>query len=147
MCTRTAATVLGLLLSTFLVMSASDARFTSATANTGNSASAATMAAPTGVSASASAVACRINVTWTMTTTTWATGYKVYRSGSTAGPFSLVGTTVGRMNQAYNDESASLKAAIDYYYQVRSYYGNWLSPWSNSASATGPVVCGGGGST
>lgn len=139
-----AAAVVGLLLSTLWVLQASGANFGASTANAGNSATAATITAPTGVSATASAVACRINVTWTMTSTTWASGYHVYRSGSSGGPFNYVGTTLGRANQAYNDESATLKAALNYYYQVRAYYGTWLSPWSNTASATGPALCGGG---
>ena len=139
-----AAAVLGLILSTLWVLQASGAKFTAATPNTGNSATAATIAAPAGVSATASAVACRINVTWTMSATTWASGYHVYRSGSSAGPYSHIGTSLGRSAQAYNDESSSLKIGITYYYQVRAYYGNWLSPWSNTASATGPALCGGG---
>lgn len=136
--------VVGTLLSTLWVLQASGAKFSAAAGNPGNSATAATIAAPTGVSATASAVACRINVTWTMTSTTWASGHHVYRSGSSAGPYTLVGTTLGRATQAYSDESSSLKIGISYYYQVRAYYGNWLSPWSNTASASGPALCGGG---
>lgn len=139
-----AAAVVGMLLATLSVLQASGAKFSADASNPGNSATAATIAAPTGVSATASTVACRISVTWTMTSTTWASGYHVYRAGSSAGPYSFLGTTLGRANQAYNDESASLKIGISYYYQVRAYYGSWLSPWSNTASATGPALCGGG---
>jgi hypothetical protein len=143
--TRVAATVVGLVLSTVLVAtSSSGASFSGTTANAGNSAAADQLSAPSGLTATASTVACRISLSWTATSSTWATGHHVYRTGSTSGPYNLIATVTPRTTTTYADESTALKVGLNYYYQVRAYHGSWLSPWSNTAGATAPASCLGG---
>jgi len=138
-----AAGVSGLLLSTFMVLQASGARMGGSTANTGNSASAGQLAAPSGLSASADTLICRITLSWTASSTTWASGHKVYRSTSSGGPFALIATVSPRTTTTYADTDAALRAGVNYYYQIRAYYSTttWLSAWSNTASAAGPAPC------
>lgn len=138
-----AAVVFGLLVSTFMVLQASGARMSGNTTNAGNSAGADALAAPSGLSASPQTLVCRINLSWTATSTTWASGHKVYRSTSSGGPFALIATVSPRTTTTYADQDATLSAGVTYYYQIRAYYSTttWLSAWSNTASAAGPAPC------
>lgn len=113
------------------------------TANTGNSATAGQLAAATGLSASSDTLICRITLSWTATSTTWASGHKAYRSTSAGGPFALIATVSPRTTTTYADQDAALRAGVTYYYQIRAYYSTttWLSAASNTANAAGSAPC------
>lgn len=133
----------GLLLSALMVLQASGARMSGTTANAGNSYSATSLSAATGLSATPDTIQCKITLSWTASPTTWASGHNVYRSTSSGGSFNLIATVSPRTTTTYADTDAALKTGLNYYYQVRAYYTGttWLSPWSNMTSAAAPAAC------
>ncbi len=71
-----------------------------------------------------------VSLTWTDTTSD-ETGFHIYRSLSSAGPFSLVGTSTG---PAFTD--TGLAAGTTFFYQVNAFNGSGDGPPSNIAPAT-----------
>ncbi|HZC33091.1 MAG TPA: hypothetical protein VE640_07370 [Candidatus Bathyarchaeia archaeon] len=71
-------------------------------------------------------------LTWTATTSTYATGYEMRRATVSGGPYSLVTTVTPRTIVAATDTPA---ASGTYYYVLRSDFQNWISVDSNQASA------------
>jgi hypothetical protein len=115
--------------------------------------SSATLAAPTGAAATTVGAACtkhvpasiQVNVSWTATTSTVATGYTIKRSTSATGPFALVGTVSGRTTVTWTDVTGQLALATNYYYVIDSTVTGWSSPDSNVATVFTPDTnCHGG---
>jgi hypothetical protein len=71
-------------------------------------------------------------LTWTATVDTRATGYLVFRSTTSGGPYALVATVTPRTTTTYTDVVVGLGTR---YYVLQSYYGSWTSANSNQDSA------------
>jgi hypothetical protein len=106
------------------------AGFTAPTESTGNRVIAADVVPPSAVSASGQAGGV-VRVTWTATTTAFVTGYSVYRSSTSGGPWTLAGTVAGRTTTQFDDSPG----AGDWYYVVRATFQSWVSADSNQAGA------------
>lgn len=89
-----------------------------------------TLDPPTSLSASA-ALLLRVNLTWTVTPDTRATGYQVLRGTISGGPYTQVATITSRTTTSYQD-TVSLPG--QYYYVLRTYYASWTSVNSNQAT-------------
>jgi hypothetical protein len=100
------------------------------------------LAAPTGLTAAGGCSSGlpklpRVTLSWTATTSTFATGYDVYR-GLTAGTQTLLTSLSPRTVTSYIDSTAVL--GTTYSYSVRTRFASW-SKASSNASATTPVLC------
>ena len=98
------------------------------------------LAAPTSLVATAGCVgvaAAKVTLTWTATTSTYATGYDIYRAVGAGAP-ALLTSVSPRTVATYTDTAVSLLTT--YTYTVRSKYQNWIKA-SSSASATTGAVC------
>ena len=71
-------------------------------------------------------------LTWTATVDTRATGYLVFRSTTSGGPYSLVATVTPRTTTSYVDVVVGLGTR---FYVLQSYYGSWTSVNSAQGSA------------
>jgi len=107
------------------------------------SVSSATLAAPTGLSAT---VDCQlivllpeVHLNWTATTSSFADGYQVFRSGSSGGPYSLVSTITGIATTSFLNTGLVLGGT--YYYVVKATKGNWTSANSSQIGVTAPAIC------
>jgi len=111
------------------------ATFTAPTANPSNQLATATLAAPTGVSATVQSNGGTVRVTWTATSSTWASGHRVFRGTNSGGPYSQIQQIAGRATVTYDD----VPGVGTFYYVVRGYYNangaNWESVNSGQASA------------
>ena len=97
------------------------------------------LAPPTAVGATGgcSGTSPKVTVTWTATTTTFATGYDVYRAVG-VGPSTYLTTVTPRTTVAYVDTAVLLLTS--YTYTVKTRYASW-STASATASATTPLLC------
>ena len=111
------------------------ATFTAPTANPSNQIATATLVAPTGVTATVQSNGGTVRVTWTATSSTWASGHRIYRATSAGGPFTLIQQIPGRTTVTYDD----VPGVGTFFYVVRGYYdtngANWSSVDSAQASA------------
>lgn len=89
-----------------------------------------TLDPPSGLAASA-ALLLRVDLTWTVTPDTRATGYEVLRGSNSGGPYAHVATITSRATTTYRD---SVPVSGQYYYVLRTYYASWTSVNSNQAS-------------
>ena len=81
-----------------------------------------------------------VTVTWTATSSTFADGYEVFRSSTSGGPYSLVGTVSGRTTTSFTDTGVTFLTT--YHYVVRATRNLWRSIDSAQASFTTPTpVC------
>jgi hypothetical protein len=87
-----------------------------------------TLLPATGVNASQ--VNCRANktpeieVTWSATSSSYATSYTIERATASSGPYTSVGSVaIGK--QSYTDSSGSLAYSTTYYYRVSVVYRSW----------------------
>ena len=107
------------------------ASFTGAT-SAAMTVSTASLAAPTSLSVSGSAI-----LTWTATTSAFASGTRVYRATVSGGPFSQIAQIAGLATATYTDSPG----AGVFYYVVAAYYSgnaaNWTSANSNQAQTAG----------
>lgn len=105
------------------------AAFSAATANPSNNFSADTLQAPSGL-----AVAWNpsVNLSWTASSSTWASGYRILRATSAGGPYTQIAQITPRTNVTYADAPG----AGTFHYRVRAYYGTttWVSADSNTAA-------------
>lgn len=101
--------------------------FTSSQAGGPQTISAGTIAAPSNVAAAQAS--CRVNkspevtVTWTASSTSYVTGYKVERATASGGPYAVVGS-VSAGKTSYTD-GESLGYSTVYYYRVSAFDGEW----------------------
>lgn len=72
-----------------------------------------------------------VNLTWTATVDTRATGYQVWRGTVSGGPYTQVGTVTSRTTTTYQDLPV---VPGTYYYVLRTYFGSWTSVNSNQKS-------------
>ncbi|HEX6869443.1 MAG TPA: hypothetical protein VF119_11590, partial [Candidatus Limnocylindrales bacterium] len=104
------------------------ARFADATASTG-SVVADTLAPPTSLAATGGT---NVDLTWTATTDTYATGYALYRSSTSGSGYGFVANVTSGSGAAATDAPP----VGTWYYVLRSLYQSWDSANSNQASAT-----------
>jgi predicted ribosomally synthesized peptide with SipW-like signal peptide len=102
------------------------AAFTSVAENTGNEFTIDALAAPTGLTAVNGPT---VSLSWAATTSTWASGYRVYRGSTQGGPYSQIAEVVGQSTTTYVDTPPAGTS----YYVVGAYYAGttWISPTSN----------------
>lgn len=65
------------------------------------------------------------DLSWTASSSSYVTGYKVYRAPTVAGPWALLGSTTGRNAVTYVDKSSGAKS---YFYKIDAVYNNWATP-------------------
>lgn len=92
-----------------------------------------TAAAPTGLATTWDPV---VHLSWTPSSSSWATGYRVLRSVTPGGPYSLVADVAGAATTTTDDTTAG---AGSFYYTLRTYRQSWTSPASNEASRQDPT--------
>jgi hypothetical protein len=131
-----AVAILALVSAVMLMLTVSTgATFTAPTVNPSNQIATATLVAPTGVTAPVQSNGGTVRVTWTATSSTWATGHRIYRATSAGGPFTLIQQIAGRTTVTYDD----VPGVGTFFYVVRGYYdtngANWSSVDSAQASA------------
>jgi len=111
------------------------ASFTASSANANNHLGSNTLYAPTSPSVSIAANGGTANLSWTATSSTWATGTRIYRATVSGGPYTLVQTIVGLATTSYSEAPGN---GI-YYYVARAYYtaggANWESGSSSEVTA------------
>jgi predicted ribosomally synthesized peptide with SipW-like signal peptide len=105
------------------------AAFTS-TKSASNSVTAGSLAAPTGLTASCVLLSSNVNLSWTATTSTIATGYTILRATGSGGPYSTVGSVSGRTTTTFTDTIATMTTR---YWVVQATRNSWTSPNSNPA--------------
>jgi hypothetical protein len=82
---------------------------------------------------------CRVNkgveieVTWSASSSSYATDYTVERATASSGPYTAV-TSVASSKRSYTDSSGSLAYSTTYYYRVSVVYRSW-----NTASTADSV--------
>jgi hypothetical protein len=120
---------------TLMASISTGATFTAPTTNPSNQIGTATLAAPTGVSATVQSNGGTVRVAWTATSSTWASGHRVFRATNSGGPYSEIQQIAGRTTVTYDD----VPGVGTFYYVVRGYYNangaNWESVNSGQASA------------
>ena len=109
----------------------SAATFTAPTTNPSNQLATATLAAPTGVSAIVQSNGGTVRVAWTATSSTWASGHRVFRATSSSGPYSQIQQIAGRATVTYDD----VPGVGTFYYVVRGYYDANGANWESQNSA------------
>ena len=114
-----------------VLVSTALAIFTESPSVGGNAFSSDTLNVPSGLGATGGA---SIDLSWTATVDTYATGHRVYRATASGGPYNQIAQITPRTTATYNDAPA----VGTYYYVVRAYYQSWESANSNEASATVP---------
>ena len=106
------------------------AAFANTADNTGNSLTGDTLAPPTSLTATPNGA--DIDLDWTATVDTYATGHRILRSTSPGGPYTQIAEITPRTTVTHTDSPA----AGTYYYVARANYLGWESVNSNEASAT-----------
>lgn len=98
------------------------------------------LAAPTGLSATQSCLLTVRTVTlaWTPTASTFATGYKVFRSTG-GGSFVELATLPGRTTDGYVD--TPLASSTTYTYYVQTTYQSWTAPSGQASATTQGAIC------
>jgi hypothetical protein len=96
----------------------------------------------------AAQVNCRINkspeveVSWSATSSSYASSYTVERAAASAGPYTSVGS-VPVSETAYTDKNASLAFSTTYYYRVSAAYHSWIATSTAVSLKTSGKSCGG----
>ena len=96
--------------------------------------STASLAAPTGLTAAC--LILNIKLTWTASSSTFTTGYDVYRGAASGGPYSKIGSVVAP-TVTYTDTTNTHLAIV--YYVIQATKGNWTS--ANSNQGTTGALC------
>ncbi len=104
--------------------------------SSGNSFTGGTLAAPT--APAAAVVGGTIKITWTATTSTWASGYQVSRATVSTGPFTQVAQVTPRTTVQYIDTANT--PGVAYFYRLHAYYGTWVSADTATVNATVAVT-------
>lgn len=102
--------------------------FTGTTSVTPNDFATDTLNPPTSLTATSGA---SVNLSWTATANTYASGHRVLRGTATGGPYTQIAEVTPRTTTTYIDSPA----AGTYYYVARAFYQSWESVNSNEASA------------
>ena len=103
-----------------------------------------TLAAPTGLNGSGSCgliiLGPQVSLNWTASSSTFADGYQILRSGTSGGPYSLH-STIGDPGTTNLLDTNLVGLSTTYYYVVRATRGNWTSAYSNQVAVTTPLLC------
>ena len=124
--------IAALVVALFVAAGAAHARFNGGTTLGSNAFATDTLAPPTALTLTGTMP---VALSWTPTASTYATGTNVYRSTTPGGSQALV-TQLTPRTTATHTEDPGLGA---YYYQVRSYFQNWLSVASNQVVRDDPT--------
>lgn len=116
------------------VLTSSEAAFTS-TSKATVTAKSDTLQAPASITLNSLAGG-QTQLTWTPSTSSYTTGYKILRSNNTYGPWTELGTVSGRTTTSYTDTKSGTTQWI---YRVESIWGKWVS---TSAGFEAPPVVG-----
>ena len=81
--------------------------------------------------AASGALGLTVTLTWTVAADAYTTGYRVYRSTTSGAGYALVATVTPRTTTSTTNSPV---VPGRYYYVVRAFAGQWLSPPSNEAS-------------
>jgi hypothetical protein len=127
-----AALLLAVLAALAIVGATAYAIFTDVSNVTNNTFSTDTLDPPTGLTASV--VGSDIQLDWTPTADTYATGYEVQRGTESGGPYGTIDTVTPYSATTYTDDTVVL--GTRYYYVLQTYFQNWLSVYSNEVSAS-----------
>ncbi len=132
-----------LLVGLTLVLGAEAARcgltlFTGQAVNSANTFTADTLAPPT--SLTASVVGSSIQLNWTATVDTYASGYVIARGTTPGGSYVTIGGASPRTVTTFTDTTPT--PGTRYYYVVLSIYQLWSSVYSNEANAAVPANTG-----
>ena len=96
------------------------------------------LAAPGGTSAVNGAcvknTSWHVNVSWTASASLFADGYEIFRSTTSGGPYTSLGTVNGRATTTFVDTTPTFQTT--YFYVVQSKRNLWRSPNSNQATVT-----------
>lgn len=135
---RLLATVVAVTLACALVVDYSGAAFSNTTSNPGSSLTADALVAPSGLSATAGGLLapCRITLSWSASPSTWATGYRLYRSTSADSGYSVLTTvSYGTNGQQQNHPGGT------FYFRVVAYHSAWESASVQSAGVSTGLLC------
>ncbi len=118
------------------------ASFTSVTAAVATVMSSGTLASPTGVTAVKGTCSIlsstQVNVSWSASASTFATGYTILRSTTSGSGYASVGSVSGPSTTSFTDTTPAFSTT--YYYVVRATRNNWVSANSNQATVTTPTA-------
>lgn len=118
------------------------ATFVDAGATAAHSVSSGQLSPPTAPSTAAGtctpAITDRIVVSWTASSSSWASGYEIQRSTTSGGPYTVVGTVSGVTSTSFTD--APLAFSTTYYYRVRATKHQWRSPSTAQVQRTTRTV-------
>ena len=98
--------------------------FSGTASNGSNSFTATSLGAPTGLTITWTPT---VNLSWTATSSTFATGYQILRGTASGGPYTQIATVTPRTTTSTTDTPG----AGTFYYVVRAYFQNWVSSDSN----------------
>lgn len=105
-----------------------DAGFTSALSQP-QQISTATLSAPSNPAATAGNCVANqsdeIVVSWTRTSSTWASGYEILRGAAVDGPYNVIATLTGQSTETYTDPDLAFQTT--YHYQIRATKYDWRS--------------------
>jgi hypothetical protein len=103
-----------------------------------------TLSSATGINASQ--VNCRIDktpeieVTWSATSSTYASTYTVERATASAGPYTAL-ASVAISKTSYTDKSGLLQYSTTYYYRVTTVYDSWSATSTVASVKTLSALC------
>jgi hypothetical protein len=104
-------------------------------------ASTATLQPPTGTTAVRGdclpVLSIEVEASWTATASAFADGYQVFRSSTSGGPYTLIGTVAGRTTTSFTDTDVTFLTT--YHYVVKATRNLWRSPNSVQASFITPT--------
>lgn len=81
-----------------------------------------------------------IDLSWTATASTWADGYRIARSTTSGGPYTVIANVAGQSTTTYRDSGLSLSTT--YYYVIRSTKHSWTSvPTAQVSDRTKGLLC------
>jgi hypothetical protein len=103
--------------------------------------STATLQPPTGTAAARGAclpvLSVEVEVSWTASSSAFADGYQVFRSTTSGGPYTPIGTVSGRTTTTFTDTDVTFLTT--YHYVVQAARNLWRSVDSTQASITTPT--------
>ena len=128
------------LLAAALLAAPATAAFQSSTGAVSQTIATGSLAAPTGLTATCVAASSNVTLSWTATTSTIASGYRILRGTTSGGPYSQIATVSGRTTTTYTDTITVLTTR---YWVVEATRNNWTSTNSNQAGvhSTALGVC------
>jgi hypothetical protein len=144
--THISAVILALLVTAAMLASAQVALAVFAHTATGGplTIASSTLSPATGVNASQ--VNCRIDktpeieVTWSATSSTYASTYTVERATASAGPYTTL-ASVAISKTSYTDKSGLLQYSTTYYYRVTTVYDSWSATSTVASVKTLSALC------